>query len=107
LLGAATDTLTDLEVLPPEPEQVSVYDVVEPGATLVLPAVDIVPDQPPDATQPVAPLAAQLSDELCPVLMLVGLAVSETVGAGAVTATLTELEALPPAPVHVIVYDDV
>jgi hypothetical protein len=105
LLGAATDTLTDLEVLPPEPEQVSVYDVVEPGATLVLPAVDIVPDQPPDATQSVAPLADQLSDELCPVLMLVGLAVRETVGA--VTATLTELEALPPAPVHVIVYDDV
>ena len=93
--------------LPPEPVQVSVYDVVEPGATLVLPPVDIVPDQPPEATQPVASLVDQLSDELCPVLMLVGVAVSEIVGAVAVTATLTELEALPPAPVQDIAYVEV
>jgi hypothetical protein len=102
LLGVATDTLTDFVAVPPEPVQLSVYDVVEPGATLALPAVDIVPDQPPEATQPFALLVDQLSDALCPALMLVGLAVREIVGAGAVTDTLAELEALPPAPVHVI-----
>ena len=107
LFGAVTDTLTDFVVVPPEPVQASVYDVVELGATLALPAVDIVPDQPPDARQLVAPLVDQPSVERSPAVMFVGLAVRETVGAAAVTDTITESEALPPAPAHVIAYVDV
>jgi hypothetical protein len=74
---------------------------------LALPAVDIVPDQPPEATQPLAFVEDQLSEELWPALMLVGLAVSETVGAGSVTVTFAELEALLLEPVHVIPYIEV
>jgi hypothetical protein len=39
--------------------------------------------------------------------MFVGLAVREMVGAAAVTDTITEFEALPPAPAHVIAYVEV
>jgi hypothetical protein len=81
--------------------------VVELGATFALPAVDIVPDQPPDAMQLVAALVDQLSVELCPAVMFAGLAVRERVGAVTVTDTFTDFEALPPAPVHVIAYVDV
>jgi len=52
-------------------------------------------------------LTDQLKVELPPGLMLVGLALKETVGAGAVAAvvvTVTDCAALPPLPVQVSVY---
>jgi hypothetical protein len=42
--------------------------------------------------------------ELPPLATLVGLALSETLGAGAATVTVAVCEALPPAPLHVSTY---
>jgi hypothetical protein len=61
----------------------------------------LVPDQPPEAAQDVALVEDQLRVELAPSSMLVGLAVSDTLGAGADTVTVADCDAEPPAPVHV------
>lgn len=61
-----------------------------------------VPDQAPVPVQAVAFVADQLSVELLPLTTLLGLAVKVTVGAGAVTVTVVDCEALPPVPVHVM-----
>ena len=68
---------------------------------LALPLVALLPDQPPEAVQLVALVEDHVSVELLPVEMLVGLALSETVGTGADTDTVTDCAAEPPAPVHV------
>jgi hypothetical protein len=62
-----------------------------------------VPDQPPEAVQEVALVEVHVSVELLPDTTLVGLAVSVTVGAGVVTVTVADCEALPPIPVQVSV----
>ena len=46
----------------------------------------------------------QLKVELAPLEMLVGLAFSDTLGAGGETVTVADCEADPPAPVQVSVY---
>jgi hypothetical protein len=68
------------------------------------PLVAKVPDQPPDAVQAVVLLEDQDSVELPPLETLVGLALSETVGVAAVTETVTDWAAEPPAPEQVRVY---
>ena len=60
-------------------------------------------DQPPDAAQDVALVDVQVSVELPPLTMLVGLALIDTLGAGADTETVTDCAAEPPAPVQVSV----
>jgi hypothetical protein len=104
-LGAAAVTVTRVEagVLPPGPEQVKVYVVVVVGDSSAVPLVACVPVQPPDAVQLVALVLDQVSVELAPAVMLVGEALSATVGAGGVTVTVAEAGVLPPAPVHVSV----
>ncbi len=68
------------------------------------PLVAWVPDQPPEAVQEVALVELQVSVEVPPEATLVGLAVSETAGDGAVTVTVADCGALvPPAPVQVSV----
>ena len=67
------------------------------------PLVALPPDQPPEAVQAVALLEDQVRVELPPLVTLVGLALSETVGGG-VTETVTDCAAEPPAPVHASVY---
>jgi len=67
------------------------------------PLVAFVPDQPPDATHELASVEDQLSVEAPPLVTLVGLAVSITVGAAgddAVTVTIAEAVALPPPPLQ-------
>ena len=61
------------------------------------------PDQPPEAVQVVALVLDQVRVVVPPLLVLVGLAVSATVGAGVDddTVTVAELLALPPPPVQV------
>jgi len=49
----------------------------------------------------VAWVEVQVSVVLLPLVIDAGLAVSETVGAGVVTVTVTERLALPPAPLQV------
>jgi hypothetical protein len=54
--------------------------------------------------QDVALVEDQVNVELVPLAMLAGLALSDTLGGGAVTVTVADCEAEPPAPVHVSVY---
>ena len=70
-----------------------------------LPLVALAPLQPPEAVQPVALVELQVRVEDPPLATFIGFAVSVTVGAGAgaVTETLTDLLALPPAPVQLSV----
>jgi hypothetical protein len=65
------------------------------------PLVALLPDQAPDAAQEVALLADQLKVALPPLAIVLGLALKLTVGAGAVTETVADCVALPPAPVQV------
>ncbi len=66
------------------------------------PLVAWVPDQPPEAVQEVALVELQVSVEVPPEATLVGLAVSVTVGADAVTVTVADCGApVPPDPVQV------
>ena len=60
------------------------------------------PDQPPDAVQELALLDDQVNIALPPFAMVLGPAVSLTVGAGVgvVTETVTDCAAEPPAPVQ-------
>lgn len=69
------------------------------------PLVASAPDQPPDAVQAVALVEDQVNIDEPPLVTLVGLALIETVGvAGAVTLTVADCAAVPPAPVQVSVY---
>jgi len=109
-VGAGGDavTATDTEALapPPAPVHVSVKLVVAvSGPVDAVPLVGRVLLHPPDALHAVALVEDHVRVEDPPLVTLVGLAVSVTVGAGgdAVTATDTEALALPPAPVHVSV----
>jgi hypothetical protein len=65
------------------------------------PLAALLPDQAPEALQEVAFLADQVSVELLPLATVLGLAAKLTVGAGAVTETVADCDALPPAPVQV------
>jgi hypothetical protein len=66
-----------------------------------LPDVALVPDQSPEAVQEVALVEDQFSVDAPPLATEVGLAVSDTVGTvDAVTVTLADTLALPPAPVQ-------
>jgi hypothetical protein len=52
--------------------------------------VAIVPVQPPDAVQAVALLEVQVNVVVLPLATLLGLALNETLGAGADTVTVTD-----------------
>jgi hypothetical protein len=67
------------------------------------PLVASLPLQPPEAVQDVAFLDDQDSIELPPLAMVLGLALTLTVGAGELTVTVADCAALPPAPVQVSV----
>jgi hypothetical protein len=67
------------------------------------PAVGSLPVQAPEAVQVVAFVDDQVKVEAPPLATLVGLAASDTVGAGAVTVTVADCAAEPPAPLHVSV----
>jgi hypothetical protein len=65
------------------------------------PLAALVPDQAPDAAQEVALVADQLKVALPPLAIVLGLALKLTVGAAALTETVADCVALPPAPVQV------
>lgn len=58
------------------------------------------PLQPPEAIHLVALVEFQVKLELAPLLTVVGVADSVTVGAGSVTRTSADCEAEPPVPVQ-------
>jgi hypothetical protein len=74
------------------------------GPTDCEPLGDSLPDHEPDAAQLVAFVEFQVSVELPPLDTEVGLAVRVTVGADAVTVTVVDCAAEPPAPAQVSVY---
>jgi len=65
------------------------------------PLTALVPDQAPEAVHEVAWVEDQLNVAPLPLATVLGLAAKVTVGAGAVTDTVTDWVALPPVPVHV------
>ena len=65
------------------------------------PLVAWLPLQPPEAAQEVALVDDQDSVELAPLAIVLGLALTLTVGAGEVTVTVDDCAALPPAPEQV------
>jgi len=66
-----------------------------------VPRTAFAPVQAPVAVHEVALLDDQLNVELLPLTMLVGLALSVTVGTSLVTVTVADFAALPPGPVQV------
>ena len=66
-----------------------------------VPLIGLLRDQPPDAVQAVAFVVDQVSVALPPLSIELGLAFNFIVGAGAVTETVADCDALPPVPVHV------
>jgi hypothetical protein len=96
-----TVTLASAERL--EPVHASVNVDCEVSAVVVcVPDVALVPDQAPEAVQLVAFVDDHVSTEVPPLITLVGLALSETVGCGgaAVTVIVTLRCALPPGPLQ-------
>jgi hypothetical protein len=94
-------------VLPPVPVQVRVYVEVLVSAPVDCELlVGSEPDQAPEAVQEEALVEDQVSVEVPPLATLVGLALSEAVGAGAGAATVTVADwaAEPPLPLQVSVY---
>jgi hypothetical protein len=67
-----------------------------------VPLTVLVPDQSPEAAHEVAFSLVQVSDDAPPRCTVLGLACSVTWGAAAVTVTVVDCDAEPPAPVQVI-----
>jgi hypothetical protein len=65
------------------------------------PLAAFVPDQAPEPAQAVALVADQVSVELPPLTTVLGLALKVTAGAGEVTDTVADCDALTPGPVQV------
>jgi hypothetical protein len=66
------------------------------------PVVALAPDHAPEAAHEVALVEDQLNVDAPPLATVLGLTVKLTVGAGALTDTVTVCVALPPVPVQVI-----
>ena len=103
--GDVTETVADCDALPPVPVQVSPKVELAVRAPVDCePLAALVPAQAPEAVQDVALVADQVSVELAPLATVLGAALKLTVGAGAVTETVADCEALPPpVPVQVMV----
>jgi hypothetical protein len=101
-----TSTVADSVAVPPAPLQVIVYVLFAVKApVLIEPAVSWAPDHAPEAVHDVASVLDHVSVELAPASTTVGLAEIATMGAGGEpTSTVTELVAVPPAPLQIIVY---
>jgi hypothetical protein len=67
------------------------------------PLTAFTPDQAPEAVHEVALVADQVTVELLPLAIVLGLTARDTVGAGEVTETVADCAALPPLPLHVSV----
>lgn len=66
-----------------------------------LPLTASLPDQPPEAVQEVALVETHVRVDVSPLATVLGFAERVTVGAGALTDTVADCDALPPAPVQV------
>ncbi len=99
---ALTVTEADWVALPPAPVQVNVKLELAVSAPLDwVPLTALLPDQAPPAVQAVAFAADQDKVAALPLMTELGLAASVMLGVGALTETVADCEALPPAPVQV------
>src|SRR4029077_7138808 len=80
--ACTTTVVLATEDVPPAPVQLSVKVVVLVGDTARVPLVAFVPVQPPAAVHEVALVDDQVTIEIWPEVMLVGLAENATVGGG-------------------------
>jgi hypothetical protein len=100
--GDLTETVTAWLAVPPAPWQVSTY--VEDASTMPVdcePLVALAPAQAPAALHAVAFTDFHDRVALAPLAMVLGAALSSTLGAGAETLTVAVCEALPPKPEQV------
>ena len=100
---AFTVTVADVLAVPPAPVQLNEYVLVLVRLPVeAMPLVTFAPDHAPEALQLVAFVLLQVRVEPLPLVTDVGLAERLTVGTGvlAVTVTVTELLADPPAPLQ-------
>jgi hypothetical protein len=98
-----TVTVADCVALPPVPVQVNAYVLFVLSAPVDCdPLIALLPDQLPEAVQEVAWVLVQLTVELLPLAIVLGLAARLIVGAGVgvVTDTVADCVALPPAPLQ-------
>ncbi len=104
VVGGVTLTVVLCDAEPPAPVQTKVY-LVEAvrAAVLCEPLIASVPLQPPEAVHEVALVDDQLSIDAAPLVTVLGVAASVTVGAGVVTEMVADCAALPPGPPHVSV----
>ena len=101
---ALTVTVAVCAAVPPAPLQVRVYAEVLVSAPVdCVPVTAFAPDQAPEATHDVAFVADQVSVALLPLFKALGPTLKATMGADALTVTIADCAALPPAPVHVSV----
>jgi len=101
-----TETVLLARAVPPAPVQLSVKDVLAFNApVLCVPAVALLPLQPPDAVHEVAFVELHVKVLLPPLATVVGDADNVTVGAGVALVTVMEALAwaVPPAPVQLSV----
>jgi hypothetical protein len=102
--GEVTDTVVAWLALPPGPVQVSENVALAFSAPLDCePLTALAPAQLPAAVQAEALLDDHDKVALLPLLIVLGLATSATVGGGGVTDTVVDCVALPPLPVQVSV----
>jgi hypothetical protein len=102
---ALTDTVAIWAAVPPGPVHDNVKVVLAVSAPDdCAPLMALAPDHPPEAVHEVAFFVAQVSVVEAPELMVLGLAVSVTVGAEAETVTVVDCVADPPVPVQVNAY---
>jgi hypothetical protein len=103
--GLLTETVADCEALPPLPVQVSAYVALAVSAPVDCdPLMALLPDQAPEAVQEVAFVDDQVKVAAAPLWTVLGAAEKLTVGAGLLTETVADCEALPPLPVQVSAY---
>jgi len=99
--GGMTVTVADALPVPPGPVHARVnVPVLVKAPVDWLPEVVLVPVHAPEATQEVALAEDQVRVEVAPLVTDVGLAVSDTVGAGGMTVTVADALPVPPAPVQ-------
>jgi hypothetical protein len=101
-LAVLTVTLVEDCVVPPAPEHDSVYVVVAVGDTVLVPLSGSGPVAPPLAVHESAFWLDQVNVDFAPAVMVLGLAVKVTVGAGVgadvSTVIFVEASAVPVAP---------
>ena len=97
-----TVTVVDWTAVPPAPAQVNTYVAfADRGPVGCDPVSALVPDHAPEAVHEVASTDDQDRTDALPLAMLLGEALSFTVGGVALTDTVADCAALPPGPVQV------